>query len=146
MIKPDLIGLIREQLDRCFVVEQHLRQGNDYTSNTQPGTYPDGLDVEVMTFAALKQAYLNASNQFEWEHVTPYIYHHTQSFSITCVRHQPDCSHHRWTVDNIEDFELVEFVYNNLYPQNPQFTTEDIFALLEKNPQIYQLNRHLKGT
>ena len=30
------------------VIEHHLREGNDYTSNTQPPTFPDGLDTEVV--------------------------------------------------------------------------------------------------
>jgi len=128
------------------VIEQHLTQGNDFTSNTKPSTFPDGLDVEVMQFSALEAAFKQTNDPFDCEHVTPYISKHPELFKIACHKHEPDLSHHRWTVDNREDFELVKFVYEQLYPQNPNFSTDDIYQLLERNPQVYDLNRHLKGT
>jgi spore coat polysaccharide biosynthesis protein SpsF len=35
------------------VVATHIREGGDYTSNIDPPTYPDGLDVECFTTAVL---------------------------------------------------------------------------------------------
>ena len=46
----------------------------DYVSNTINPSYPEGLDVEVFTFVALKSAYENATLESEKEHVTPYIW------------------------------------------------------------------------
>ncbi|TPB37181.1 acylneuraminate cytidylyltransferase, partial [Burkholderia pseudomallei] len=37
-------------------------------------TYPRGLDIEIFSFNLLKTAYLNANQNYEKEHVTPYIY------------------------------------------------------------------------
>ena len=38
------------------VIECHLNEGNDYTSNTiGEATYPDGLDTEVMRLTALER-------------------------------------------------------------------------------------------
>ena len=45
----------------------------DYASNTNPPTYPDGLDVEVFSFDMLKEANELAKTKNEREHVTPYI-------------------------------------------------------------------------
>src|SRR6266404_2327957 len=47
--------------------------GADYVSNTLAPTYPDGLDVEVFSFAALERAWKEADTAFDREHVTPYI-------------------------------------------------------------------------
>ena len=45
----------------------------DYFSNTNPPTYPDGLDIEVCTFKALEQGHQETSDPFDREHVTPYL-------------------------------------------------------------------------
>ena len=126
------------------IVLKHLDEHNDFTSNTKPSTFPDGLDCEVMQFSALEKAHHSASLAFDREHVTPFITNHRDMFKVACYQNEVDLSHHRWTVDNPEDFQLVEFIYENLYPQNVNFSTADIYALLDKHPHIYQLNRHLK--
>ena len=45
----------------------------DYLSNTIPPTYPDGLDIEVFTYKALEKASQETDDQFDREHVTPYL-------------------------------------------------------------------------
>ena len=55
-------------------VIQYLLENNfDYVNNSEPPTYPDGLDTEVFTSKALKRSWKEASNQREREHVTTYI-------------------------------------------------------------------------
>ena len=48
----------RAHVDRC--IAELRASGADYASNVDPPTYPDGLDIEVFTFAALEQAWRNA--------------------------------------------------------------------------------------
>ena len=55
------------------VVELLINNDLDYASNVEPPTYPDGLDVEAFLFSALERAHTKATNDFEREHVTPYI-------------------------------------------------------------------------
>ena len=45
----------------------------DYASNIQPPSFPDGLDVEVFSTVALKQAHLAAVDNSDKEHVTPVL-------------------------------------------------------------------------
>lgn len=47
--------------------------GADYVSNVAPPSYPDGLDVEAFTMAALHDAWRNAQLPSEREHVTLYL-------------------------------------------------------------------------
>ena len=42
------------------VVNAYKLNNADYVCNTNPPTYPDGLDVEVFSFSALKTAWKNA--------------------------------------------------------------------------------------
>lgn len=117
------------------VVARHLEGGADYTSNTIEPSWPDGLDVEVMTMAALETAAREATARFEREHVTQFIVRRPERFRLQSVRADHDLSALRWTVDERADFELVEAIYTALYPANPAFGTADVLAFLQHNPQ-----------
>ena len=45
----------------------------DYVSNVDPPTWPDGLDCEVFTVAALRAADKEATKNSDREHVTSFI-------------------------------------------------------------------------
>lgn len=115
----------------------------DYASNTLRPTFPDGLDVEVMRFAALARAWHEAELPSEREHVTPFIHRRPEMFRLGSLEQQPDRSALRWTVDEPEDYRFVNDVYEALYPADPAFTTQDIFALLEARGDLSELNRHI---
>ncbi len=122
------------------VIAQHLGQQNDYTANILEPTYPDGLDVEVMTFAALEKAWQNADLPSEREHVTPYIRNRSDSFRLANVGNDQDISHHRWTVDEPEDFELIVRIYKELLPKNRDFRMSDILDLIASKPELGNIN------
>lgn len=110
--------------------------GADYAGNADPPTYPDGLDVEVIRFSALRQAAAAARKPSEREHVTPYLRDHRDRFRIANLRGEPDLSHLRWTVDEPADFTFVEAVYRRLFPTRPDFRTPEILALLAAEPDL----------
>ncbi|MCA2770972.1 MAG: glycosyltransferase family protein, partial [Microcystis sp. M122S2] len=56
------------------VVEKCISGRYDYCSNTLNPTFPDGMDVEVMKFSALEEAWHNAIKISDKEHVTPFIW------------------------------------------------------------------------
>jgi spore coat polysaccharide biosynthesis protein SpsF (cytidylyltransferase family) len=62
------------------VVKEHLLRKNDYTANIIEETFPDGEDIEVMTFKVLEKAWENARLLSEREHVTPYIRNNMLTF------------------------------------------------------------------
>lgn len=114
-------------IDAC--VRLHLETGADYTSNTVQRTYPDGLDVEVMTGRALTVMRREAKDPYEREHVTPFLYRRPERFRISQLLQAGEHAGHRWTVDTAEDFEFVSRVYYMLYPTRPAFTQADILGL-----------------
>jgi spore coat polysaccharide biosynthesis protein SpsF len=116
----------------------------DYVSNLHPATWPDGNDVEIMSFTALEKAWKEASKDFEREHTTPYIWENPDKFRIGKVvwdAGKDFSTSHRWTLDYPEDFEFINRVYEELYPQDKLFTLEKILELLEKNPAIAMINK-----
>ena len=111
------------------VIGHHHDTKADYTSNTLTRTYPHGLDVEVIRPSALRAAAERATDPYEREHVTPYIYRRPEEFRLAGVAQHDSLAGLRWTVDVPSDLAFVREVYAKLYPFNPEFTTEDILAL-----------------
>ena len=61
-----------------------IAAGVDYGSNTPPHrTFPKGLDVEVMTAAALRAAAARASTPEEHEHVTWGLHQHPELYRLS---------------------------------------------------------------
>jgi spore coat polysaccharide biosynthesis protein SpsF len=121
------------------IVAMHLDGHFDYTTNTR---FPDGLDVEVFTSAALADAWREATFPYDREHVTPFIRDNPRKFRLgDYVKGiDGDMSHHRWTVDEPADFEVVSRIYNALYPVKPNFGMNDVLKVMEQNPDWKELN------
>lgn len=125
------------------VIQTHLIQQNDYTSNVGIETFPDGLDIEIMSFKTLETAWKNAQKPSEREHVTVYIRNHSEMFKTGNIESKINRAHLRWTVDYEEDFLLVETIYKHfLSSGNPKFTSNEIYSLLEKNPVLLNINKN----
>ena len=122
------------------VVRLHLEGGYDYTSNTMPPTFPDGLDVEAMTIGTLQLAWVEAGMRSEREHVTLYIYSHPAAFRLGNLESPADLSAHRWTVDEAADLEFVRSVFALLYPVNPEFDMRAVLAVAEADPSLAAIN------
>jgi spore coat polysaccharide biosynthesis protein SpsF (cytidylyltransferase family) len=121
------------------IIDIHVNGNYDYTSNTLAETYPDGLDVEVFTFSALKEAWKNAKLASEREHVTPYI-KYKGNFKRFSVELSPSLADKRWTVDTQRDFEMVKQIYHALYREDKVFLMNDVLRYLKENHGIEEIN------
>lgn len=122
--------------------------GYDYVSNLHPATYPDGNDVEVMTFAALEQAWREAGRGLEREHTTPFFWENPDRFRLGNVEWESGLDYsmsHRWTLDYTEDYRFIVAVYEALYPKYPCFTLVQILELLGQRPDLAALNSLYAG-
>ena len=108
----------------------HLDGQLDYTSNVEPCTYPDGLDCEVFTFAALQAAHKAMCEARE--HVTT-LFRKPLRWKVGSLQHTPNLAHLRWTVDYPQDLEKVRRVYAALYDANPAFSWLDVLEWEEKH-------------
>jgi len=101
------------------VIAFTITNNKDYVSNTLIENFPDGQDIEVFKYTALKKAWEDAILNSEREHVTPYIRKNSDfnggnlftSLNYDC---QSDFSKIRMTVDEIRDFELITLLINDL--------------------------------
>jgi spore coat polysaccharide biosynthesis protein SpsF len=99
--------------------------------------FPDGLDAEVFAAGVLEEAWREASDPFEREHVTPFLWRRPERFPAATLECERDLGTERWTVDHPADLELVRAVYERL---SEPFGWRDVLALLERDPSLRRLN------
>jgi spore coat polysaccharide biosynthesis protein SpsF len=119
-----------------------------FVSNLHPASYPDGNDIEIMSFGAIEIAWKEASRNFEREHTTPYLWENPDRFKIGNVLWETGLdfsSTHRWTIDYEEDYQFINRVFEELYHKNPLFGLCEILALIEKRPEIAEINQKYAG-
>jgi spore coat polysaccharide biosynthesis protein SpsF len=122
------------------VIGQHVARGNDLTSNVVERTFPDGLDVEVMTAEALDRVHAQARSGPDREHVTRYIYRRGNGFRVGSVVGAADLAAQRWTVDYPEDLDFVRAVFAAFAGQESDFSFGDVMDLLESEPALISIN------
>jgi spore coat polysaccharide biosynthesis protein SpsF len=128
------------------IIEHYLnnKEKVDYVSNILERTYPRGMDVEVFSFRTLETAWQKAEQQYQREHVTPYICKNPDTFTMSHVKNEIDLSILRLTVDEEKDLELVRGIYKKLYNKNTVFYLEDIVKLFEEYPELKLINEEVK--
>jgi spore coat polysaccharide biosynthesis protein SpsF (cytidylyltransferase family) len=120
------------------VVQRLLEDRLDYCG--LGGEFPDGLDCEAMTLAALLCAHEKATLRSEREHVTPYLKRADAGFRTGSVEPFTGLQHHRWTLDRPEDLAFLEAVVARSGPGPNRPTTEEVLAILGADPSIATLN------
>jgi spore coat polysaccharide biosynthesis protein SpsF len=127
----------------CDMVARQYEKGEADFVGTGP-SFAEGMDCSVSSFEALKKAWVNARLQSEREHVMSYIINHPEIFRIFRLTNSSGDGHYRLTVDQIEDFEVVKYVIEQLYkgPERPLLIA-DMKLLLDKHPEIMNLNSHI---
>ena len=100
-------------------------------SNTNPPTFPDGLDIEIANPEGLRRLSRLKLTSAEKEHVTLGFYQRPNDFTIKNFSSPVDYSRLRWTVDYLEDLEFVRSVYAHFSGAEIDFTFEDVIELVE---------------
>ena len=135
-------------IDKVILYYINNREKYDFVSNLHPPSYPDGNDVEVMSFETLEAAWINAKKDFEREHTTPFIWENPDKFRIGNVVWETGLDYsmtHRFTIDYKEDYEFIKRDYDELYPKKNRFGLKDILKLLEDKPELKKINNMYAG-
>jgi spore coat polysaccharide biosynthesis protein SpsF len=147
---PSDCPLIDPQVvDRVVAAHRAEPAGADYTSNLHPESYPDGSDVEAMSFRALETAWREATRPYEREHTTPFLWDQPARFVTRNVRWEAgrDLSRsHRIVVDYEEDYTVVRAVFDALWtPARPVFSVAEVAAFLDEHPAVRRINERRFG-
>jgi len=118
--------------------------GIRYARTAFDSGYPLGFDTEVFDAEALYEAEAQASDPYEREHATPYIWRRPKQFPATIVDAQPNRRHWRLVVDTLDDYRLASAIYDALYPRNPNFGLAEIAALFAARPELLAINAHVE--
>jgi spore coat polysaccharide biosynthesis protein SpsF len=127
------------------VVARREETGADYSSNIDPPTFPDGLDVECFTRAALARAFREASAKPEREHVTLWMRSAAAGLSRVNQQLLANFSHLRLTVDHPDDLAAVRRVVSSVSGRGDAFDVFDILRVIDAEPDIMHLNPHARN-
>jgi spore coat polysaccharide biosynthesis protein SpsF len=123
------------------MVDLFLAHGGAYdvVTNRNPLTFPDGIDLDVISRAALEEAWLRATLPRHREHVVPFFW----ESGYRVLNHEDPARgfrRHRWTLDYPEDFELIRRILEALHRDGQLFTRHDVLAFLAAHPDLPSLN------
>ena len=126
------------------VIALRRGRGTDYAGNTDPATFPDGLDVECFTRDALERAVAQARRPSEREHVTLWMRDAASGCTRANLQAIADFSRLRLTVDYPDDLEVVRALLR-LLPADGRFDLFDILRALSANPALADPDRHARN-
>jgi spore coat polysaccharide biosynthesis protein SpsF len=130
LIDPVVIGALLDRFEAA---------GADYASTSHPtATFPLGISVEAMTFAALATAWREDANPAWREHVTPFLYRHPERFRLVGLAADGAYAHHRWTLDTPQDAALLRLIFDHLGAGPSGW--RDVLALVEAHPSWSAIN------
>ena len=101
------------------VIDKAISSGVDYCSNIITEDFPDGQDVEVFKYYALKTAWKQAILKSDREHVTSYIRKNCgnsedKMFSAYDIKSRINYNNVRMTVDERDDLYTIRLLISNL--------------------------------
>lgn len=129
------------------VITYFMANNYDYVRLDVPETFIRGFDVEVFSSKTLLKVWkevssLDNSHRYK-EHVTLYIYENPDKFNIGFVKGNEFYNKdYRLSVDTIEDFKLVETIFNHF--QDEYIAAKEVVKFLDENPNIASINEDIQ--
>lgn len=121
------------------VIAAFKATGCDYACNTEPPTYPDGLDTEVISARALKAAHQEAVRKSDRDTVTRFIVRNRSRFPAENVIAPVNMVKERWVMDSPEDLSFIQAVLSHTHDRwTPSY--QSILEILRAHPEIRLLN------
>ncbi len=103
--------------------------------------YPRGLDAEIVGMADLRAAWEEAREDFEREHVMPFLWRRPHRFRLDWLSDPALEAPWRWCVDTELDFILVRHLLETLLPVKPAFGWRDADDAMRAHPDWALINR-----
>lgn len=130
-------------------IRMYLNNECDYVTNGHIRSYPDGMDVDVFSLAALKRSAAMTDDPLDHEHVKLHIRMHPELFKTIHLVAPP---HLHWpelglVLDESKDYELLKKIIAHFGAANPYFSCREAVELLRQHPEWTAINQgvHRKG-
>lgn len=131
--------LIDEMVSRK-TIDYFIEEDADYVGSGPHSGYPRGIDTAVFRFKLLEQMYFNATEEYEKEHVTPYMM--KMNIKILSFENKQDDSKYRLTLDEEDDYKVIKEVYEK-FDNRLDFSYDELITVLKENKYIYEMNKHV---
>ena len=135
-----------------FILESEGKEyyGLNYIGNSNTEGFPDGFDIQLFSFRLLEKAYNEATNNYDREHVTPYITRVLLNNNIDRYNINVETKEYsninfdnlHLSVDTKGDYRLVKNIFENIYNKNKSFTYLDVIDYLNTNPDVMKLQKN----
>jgi spore coat polysaccharide biosynthesis protein SpsF len=137
LIDPDISGQ---------VLRTYLFGSWDFVANNTLRSYPIGMDTRVFSTATLADAASRTDAPYDHEHVSTFMPNHPELYSCLNLAaptpfHDPEL---RLTLDTPEDFRVISAIFEELYPQNPDFRLAEMLDLLRRRPELRAISAHVQ--
>ena len=127
-------------------IELFFSDSYDYASNALESNYPSGFEVQVFPVTVLNEVNSISNDPLDHEHVSLYIYRHPEKYRLACLKAEGKLCRPEVevTLDTMEDYQIISRIFNSLYPKNQDFGLFDVIELLEKRPELLDINKNVK--
>jgi len=133
LVEPEIIDWLVQNFDTNIY---------NYSTNCLDRVFPRWFDTEVFTFKSLEDANLYSEDLHEKEHVTPYIIKNWKVDRYVVDRWF--YSDARLTLDRLEDYVLLNYIYDTFYYEDKIIDNKEVLIFLEKNKDVKNINLAIK--
>lgn len=127
------------------VIGMLIEGGYDYVSNVDPPSFPDGLDAEAFTAAALIQSARDAELPSDREHVTQFMLRAENGFSRGAYVSPIDLSSLRWTIDYADDLDHVRRLVESVPGDPVKADRFDFLRASDRNRDMFVMAGHQRN-
>lgn len=126
-------------------IDLYMLNQCDYAANCLVPSYPVGMDTQVFSTDLLRLADREGHLPDDREHVSWFFVRNPERFRLLMLPAPPEL---RWpelrlTLDEMADFELINALFERLYPLNPGFSCADMLDCLRRENALQRLNEHV---
>lgn len=130
LVDPEIIDLAIEKFE----------SGNfDMVTTCHIRSFPYGISVEVFSFKALEECWINAKMQSEREHVITYMHKKNNNFKIFNLINEDNLTYINCTVDNESDYKLVKKVIYEI--KERPILMKHLVKLFKEKPGLLEINK-----
>jgi len=123
-IDPDLVQ---------YVIDI-FSQGNWSMVTNRNANLPRGQWVEVFSKTAIRKSYAQMKTQYEYEHVTPFMYHNPSYFDLYFVdAYPPIYSNLNMSIDTPKDLATFKQVHSKMTKPYVEYTWKEIARMYASN-------------
>ena len=118
------------------MVDSFEKQSIDYLCNTNPPSYPDGLDIEIVRTTAFLDLIQHELTNSEREHVTLGLRSERRNYKRQNFRNDKDLSSLRWTVDYPDDLDHLRKLMAFFRGREATFSFRDLLLLIGSHKDL----------